>query len=50
MEKLMRDFCHVTGKKFGSLKFSFDGETLDLSARPESLDLETDYCIDVLSC
>jgi len=48
MEKLMREFCRSVGKDFGTLKFCFDGEILKLSATPQSLELETDYCIDVL--
>lgn len=48
MEKLMREFCRAAGKSFGTLKFSFDGESIELSATPQSLDLDTDYCIDVL--
>lgn len=44
----MREFCRAAGKSFGTLKFSFDGESIELSATPQSLDLDTDYCIDVL--
>ena len=48
MEKLMQQFCKTTGVKYGTVGFQFDGEPIDLSESAESLELETDYCIDVV--
>jgi len=48
MEKLMRQYCRNTRIKYGSMQFLFDGEQIDPSATPETLELESDYCIDVI--
>jgi len=48
LEKLMRQYCKQKRIKFGSVQFQFDGELVDPLATPLSLELESDFCIDVL--
>jgi len=48
MEKLMRQYCSKMRVKYGSVRFQFDGEEIDPSSTPQALELETDFCIDVL--
>ena len=50
MEKLMREYCRNVHMKYGSVRFQFDGERIDPSATPQSLELESDFCIDVVPC
>ena len=50
MEKLMRQYCREMHIKYGSVRFQFDGERIDPSATPQSLELESDFCLDVLPC
>jgi len=49
MEKLMRQYCRNMHIKYGSVQFMFDGEQIDPSETPDSLELESDYCIDVIT-
>jgi len=44
----MRQYCKQKRIKFGSVQFQFDGELVDPLATPLSLELESDFCIDVL--
>jgi len=50
MDKLMRQYCRKMRIKYGSVRFQFDGEEIEPCATPQALELESDYCIDVLPC
>ncbi|ELU07780.1 hypothetical protein CAPTEDRAFT_221353 [Capitella teleta] len=46
--RLMKKYCESVKAPFGSLRFQFDGEDILPNQTAEELDLETDYCIDVM--
>jgi hypothetical protein len=43
----MREYCRLCNVKYHTVQFQFDGEPVDPSSTPESLELESDFCIDV---
>ena len=50
MEKLMREYCRRMHMRYGTVRFQFDGDDIDPIVTPQSLELESDFCIDVVSC
>lgn len=47
MEKLMESFCEHHGKTRGSVRFLFEGERLNGSETPDSLEMEDNDTIEV---
>ncbi|XP_043232800.1 uncharacterized protein CG4449-like [Amphibalanus amphitrite] len=50
MSVLMERYARQKGAELAKLRFRFDGEALDPSDTPETLDLEGGECVDVHSC
>ena len=46
----MRQYCRRMRIKYGSVRFHFDGEPIDPRETPDTLELESDVCIDVVPC
>jgi len=43
----MRQYCRKMHVKYGSVRFQLDGEQVDPCETPDTLELESDVCIDV---
>jgi hypothetical protein len=45
---MMRRYASIVSAPYSSLTFNFDGEALDPARSAEDMDLEDDFCIDVV--